>query len=103
MRSDSTLFVHFFAVSIILATGLVLGISVIEWAVVILSLTLVLSAEMFQHVLKSILESVGHHFNQPARRALRIGTAAVFVSMAGSVIVIGLIFARQVRALFFGM
>ena len=99
-RSDSTLFVHFFLASVILTVGLVLGISLLEWTIVVLSVTLVLSAEMFQHVVKAILGSVGHHFDDRTRKALRIGTAAVFVAMTGATLTVGLIFGRQLMILF---
>jgi len=100
VRNDSAFFVHFFLGSVVVAAGFVLGISLIEWTAVVISLTLVLSAEMFQQVLKSILSSVGHHFDEPVRKSLRIGTAAVFVAMTGALIVIGLVFGHHLLMMF---
>lgn len=101
-RLDSTFYGHFFTGSIVLATAGVLGLSLLEWVAVILSLTLVLSAEMFNQVLKAVWSTVGHHFSEPARQALRMGTGAVFVTILGSVLTIGLIFGQRLTAIFAG-
>ena len=84
----------------ILAGALVLGLSLIHWTMLVLALTLVLSAEMFHQALKFLLQSVGPHFEKSAETALRIGTAAVFLAMLGAVIVIGLIFVHRLLQLF---
>lgn len=102
LRGDGAFFVHFFSMSIVVASGFVLGISLLEWTAVILSLTLILSAEMFRQVLMALLEKVGHYFDDSARTALRIASAAVFVTIIGATLTIGLIFTRAVLAIFSG-
>ena len=47
VRGDSVFFVYFFLTSATIAASVVLGISLLQWTVVILALTVVLSAEMF--------------------------------------------------------
>src|SRR3954447_11303861 len=73
LRGDSTLFLHFFLATIIMGAAFVLGIGAIEWAIVMLSLTLVLSAEMFNQVLKSVSDALGHQFDDTLKKAIRIG------------------------------
>ncbi len=102
LRTDSSFYVHFFSTSIVLAAAIVLGISHLEWGVVLLSITLVLAAEMFNNVVKVILNGMGHHFERHAQQALRVGTAAVFVCMIGSTISVGIIFVRHLWTLFAG-
>jgi diacylglycerol kinase len=102
VRRDCTFFVHFFVSSVVIAAGLVLGLSLLQWGMLVLSLTIVLTAEMFQQVLKTILESLGHHFPESARRAERIGGAGVFVAFVGTVITLGVIFTERLIALFGG-
>ncbi len=96
VRSDSTFFFHAFVASMIVAAGFVLGLARWEWSAVILAMTMVMSAEMFQQVLKAIWRNVGHHFDEPAQQSLRIGTAAVFICMIGAILVIGMIFTARV-------
>ena len=100
LRTDSTFYVHFFITSVVLATAVVLGISHLEWGVVLLAITLVLAAEMFNHVIKVILNGMGHHFERHSQQVLRVGTAAVFVCMIGSTISVGIIIGRHLWNLF---
>jgi diacylglycerol kinase len=90
LRSDSAFFVHFFLASIVIAASVVLGISVAQWTIVILALTLVLSAEMFNQVLKTLAAGLAHELGGSAQVVRRIGTAAVFVAFTGAMIVIAL-------------
>ena len=100
VRSDSTFFFHFFLATIILLAALVLGIGAVEWAIVLLALTLVLSAEMFNQVLKAVRDGIGHHFDDNLQKAIRIGTAAVFVTMIGALLTLGLVFGKHVLEIF---
>ena len=99
-RADSTFFVHFFTCSMVIVAALVMGISLAEWTVLVLALSMVLSAQMFNQVLKTLWQTVGHQMPDPAQRALKIGTAAVFVALSGAVIAIGLIFGRRLHEMF---
>lgn len=99
-RGDSSFFVLFFTGSLFVTSGLVLGISLLEWSILVMSLTVVLTAEMFHSVLKAILHSIEHHFPQPARQALNIGAAAVLLSRIGSTVAIGLIFGQRLWNIF---
>lgn len=102
VRRDCTFFVHFFVGSIVVATGFVLRLGLLQWTAVVLALTVVLTAEMFQQVLKTILESVSQYIPDQARRAERIGAAAVFVAIFGTAITVGLIFAQRLMEIFRG-
>lgn len=99
-RGDSSFFVHFFITTVVILTAFVLGLSLMQWVALILALTMVLTAEMFQQVLKTILGSLGHHLSHTARRAENIGTAAVFVTFLGAVVTIGLLFTQRLTELF---
>ena len=90
VRADSAFFVYFFLSSATIAASIVLGLSLVQWTIVILSLALVLTAEMFNQSLQSLAASLGRPSDPPVRDASRMGTAAVFVAIAGSVIAIGL-------------
>ena len=102
IRGDSAFFVYFFLSSATIAACVVLGISLIQWTIVILALTLVLSAEMFNQVLKALLTEFGQPRDDAARAALRMAVAAVFVAITGSVIVIGLILGQASVEMFGG-
>lgn len=96
LRCDGSFYSLFFAASVVIASALVLGFPIIEWAVLILSLTVVLSAQMFHQLLKMLWQHEGRLLSRRTQEALRIGTAAVFVTIAGSLTVCGLLFARRI-------
>lgn len=101
-RGDSTLFGHLFVASVIVAAALVLSIPLVQWAVLILALSLVLAAEMFQHALKAIVLQIGSAPNEHAEKALRVGTAAVFVAITGATTIVVLLFGSRLLDMFSG-
>jgi diacylglycerol kinase len=102
VRGDSIFFVYFFLTSATIAASLVLKISLLQWTVVILALTVVLSAEMFHQSVKSLFLSLGRPVDESAKAALRIGSAAVFVTIVGSILTIGLILGKAALEMFRG-
>lgn len=98
IRTDGTFFVHLFVGCGILATAIVLGLDAVEWAVVVLSMAFVLSAEMFNQMLRVLWKEAAHHLPAELRNAVRIGTAAVVISSIGALIAIGLVLARNLAS-----
>jgi diacylglycerol kinase len=102
VRGDSIFFVYFFLSSATIAASVVLGLSLLQWTVVILALTVVLSAEMFNQSVKSLFAALGRPDDESTKAALRIGSAAVFVTIAGSILTIGLILGKAALEMFRG-
>lgn len=100
VRSDSSFFAHFFVGSVILAAAFVLGLPFSHWLILILALTLVLSAEMFRQSIRAALDSIGLRFPESAQRARRIGTAATFVALIGALLCVGTVFGHRLWQLF---
>lgn len=101
LRRDSTFFVHLFVGIVIVATAFVLGLDTLQWAIVVLSATIVLGAEMFNRV----LQVIGQHAEQLSldesfQQSLRIGTAAVFVTCTGALLTIGMVFVAEAWEIF---
>jgi len=99
-RGDSTLFGYLFVGSVVAATGSVLELSLSQWTTLILAMTVVLSAELFQQALKAILLDGETRLSPSFEKALKIGTAGVFIAIGGAVLVISLIFGSRVLLLF---
>jgi len=102
LRGDSILFVHLFVGCVTLVTAIVLGLSVTEWAVLILGLAVVISAEMFNKVLIELSRLIADGEKDSPHNCLKISTAAVFVTMTGTFAAIGLIFAKHLWQMFQG-
>ncbi len=101
IRLDSTFFIHFFSGSAVIAAAMLMGLSATHWAIVILAMTTVLSAQMFNQVLKSIWNLVGSHLPAESQNKFKAGTAAVCVSIMGSIITIAIVFGSALYRLLF--
>lgn len=94
-RSDSTLFVHLFVMSLVIGGGLVLGLALTQWIMLTLTLTVLLTAEMFQQALKNLLHDPNEDTTEPVRHALRMGNAAVMLAALGAVVTLALLLAQR--------
>lgn len=92
LRRDSTFFVQFFGWSIVLPTGFVLGISTPSWVLVLLCLTMVLTAELIIQALRMLLSDPERTHTAGDKHALALLSAASLVATAGSGMVIAIIF-----------
>jgi diacylglycerol kinase len=96
LRADGTLFAYLFVVSCIVAAGVVVRLDVRQWSMVILAVTFVLSAGIFNQMLRLLVQSVAHHLPAEARDAAKIGATAVLVASTGAAVVIILVFAQRI-------
>jgi diacylglycerol kinase len=94
-RGDSTLIVHLFAACLVFVVGLVLGLTVERWAILAVSFMVVLGAELFNKLARIICRHAGGG-SDVVRQAESIGTAAVFVSIAGACVVVTLFLGGRV-------
>ena len=95
LRSDGTLFAYLFAVTCIVAAGIVVRLDVREWALVILAVTVVLSAGIFNQMLRLLVRSVSHHLPQSSHDAVKVGSTAVLLASVGASSTIVLVFTQR--------
>lgn len=76
IRADSTLFVYFFCATTVLLASLVVGLSLLEWAILLLVLGFALSAELLHQALKQIAGQLEGRFAE----IFLLGTAAILVA-----------------------
>lgn len=96
LRNNSAFAMHFFCMCVVTATATVLGLNPLEWAVVILAVTVVLGAELFHQVLRVLWKDAGPHLPGDARNAVQMGTAAVLVTLCGATMTVLVIFASRI-------
>jgi hypothetical protein len=94
IRADSTLFVFFFVSATVIALGLVLGLSSLEWALVILSLGFALTVELLHQMLRQLAQIMG----SPFETIFPLGTTAVVVSNLAAAIVAAVLFWQHLPA-----
>lgn len=96
VRGQSSFFVHFFVTALVLAAGIVLGINNIEWCLLVLCITCVLTAEMFNSALESMAKAITGESDPHLGNSLDIGSAAVLLASIGASTVGVVIFGRRV-------
>ena len=95
VQGHSSFFVHFFSTALVVATALAMGMTLVEWAILLVCVTAVLTAEMFNSALESLARAIDKSSNPHLRDALDVASAAVLVCAAGAAVVGALIFLRK--------
>jgi len=85
LRQDSVLFVHTFTGIVIILMGLVAGLSLSQWALLSLALTLLFAAELMNQALRA-LASAWDPIPPTVQRAVTMSAAAVMFTWLGVVI-----------------
>ena len=95
VRGQSSFFVHFFFAAAVIAAGAILGVDYLQWCILLLCITVVLTAEMFNTALEWFAKAMADEHDARLGRALDIGSAAVLVASIGAVLVGLIIFGRH--------
>lgn len=102
IRGQSSFYVHlFFAVAAVVA-GVTLGISRLEWGLLVLCITVVLATEMVNRSIELLARAVTQYENRWVRDALDVASAAVMITAIGAVVIGLLIFVPHLVELFVG-
>ena len=91
MREQNFRF-HLLSAVIVMIAGLFTGLSIMEWMIIVLVITLVIGAEMFNTAIERVVNLASSDYHSLAKQAKDIAAAAVFVFAACSVIIGILIF-----------
>jgi len=92
VRDQSSFAVHFvFAVAVVLA-AIIFGVGRIEWCILLLCITTVMTAEMFNSALEHLAKAIDRSENSAIATALDIGSAAVLVASMGASLVGSIVF-----------
>jgi diacylglycerol kinase len=99
IREQNSFRVHFAFALAAIVTAVVFRVSLIEWCVVLMCITGVLTAELFNSALEFMAKAITDEQNLHLGLALDIGSAAVLVAAMGSVIVGSVIFVNRLGAI----
>jgi undecaprenol kinase len=83
---------HYTSVVIVLIIGWLTGLSVLEWIILVLVMSLVVGAELFNTAIERIVDLASPEFHPLAKQAKDIAAGAVLVFALASVIIGMLIF-----------
>ena len=99
LRTQANLRIHVLAAVCVVAAGLLLQLSAIEWAVLVVTIMIVMSAELFNSAIEAVIDRVGSEPHPLSKIAKDMAAGAVLIGAIGAVIVGLLIFGPRLLAL----
>ncbi|HUP27265.1 MAG TPA: diacylglycerol kinase family protein [Chloroflexia bacterium] len=100
LRTQRNFRIHVAAALLGTGLGLLLGLSLVEWAVFSAMVVLVLASEMVNTMVESLVDLVTSEFHPLAKVAKDVAAGIVLLTAIGAVVVGLLIFLPKVLALF---
>ena len=86
---------------VVILAGILLELSAIEWIICVLLFAIVISAELFNTAIETIVDMVSPEKNEKAKLAKDVSAGAVLVVAIGAAMVGLVIFVPKVVELFF--
>ena len=99
LRTQANLRIHFAAAIGVVIAGLWLQISTVEWAILVVTILIVMCAELFNTAIEAVVDRVGNEPHPLSKIAKDTAAGAVLIGAIGSVIVGLLIFGPRLLAL----
>ena len=89
-KTEQNMKIHIFIMILVIILGIVLKLSALEWIILTIVIALVISAELFNTTIETVVDMITKEKNEKAKLAKDVAAGAVLVLAIGSVI-IGLI------------
>jgi len=99
VRGQSSFFLHVFSAATVIVLAAILGVSLIEWCLLLLCIAGVLTAEMLNSAMESMAKAITDQHDPHLRIALDVGSAAVLLASTGAATVGTIIFANRLGML----
>ena len=84
-KTERNMKIHIFAMVLVIILGIYMRLTVIEWCFIIISIVLVISAELFNTAIETLVDMVSPEKNPKAKLVKDISAAAVLVFAIGAV------------------
>lgn len=102
VRTQANMRVHFFLALLVLMTAAVLGVTRLELALLVLTIALVMVAEMINTAIEAVVDLITEEYRLLAKTAKHVAAGAVLLSAAAAVFVGYLVFFTRLAALVHG-
>jgi diacylglycerol kinase len=96
LKEEPNLKIHFFLAFLAVLLALLLNFSASEWAILILTIGLVLVSELINTSLEAIVNLVSPEIREKARHAKDVAAAAVFISATVSILIASFLFLPKI-------
>ena len=91
-KTERNMKIHVLAMVIVIALGVFFKLDKIEWCIATITMVVVLSAELFNTAIETVVDMISPEKNAKAKLAKDISAAAVLVLAMGAVIIGAIIF-----------
>ena len=95
-KTERNMKIHVLAMILVIVLGVYLKLNTIEWCFIIISIILVLGAELFNTAIETIVDMVSPEKNPKAKLAKDISAAAVLTFAIGAAIIGIMIFITKI-------
>ncbi len=99
IRTQANLRIHLSISIVVIIAGLALRISTTEWAIIVVTMMIVLSAELFNTSIENAMDRVSTEQHPLAKVAKDTAAGAVLITAIGAVVIGVLIFGPKLLAL----
>lgn len=99
-RANSALFFYFFTTSVLISISVVLGLSGVQWALLLLSVVIAISSELLCFTAQKLGEILDRRQDEEITRLISMVAAACFLLLAGSIATIVLILGLRLYELY---
>lgn len=96
IKSEKNMKIHVLATLIVTALGFILGLKPLEWVACILSIVIVISSEMLNTAIETVVDLVSPNINPLAKKAKDIAAGSVLVMAIGAFLVGLIIFIPKI-------
>jgi len=87
LRTQRNAWIHALASGMVLALGLWLQLTARDWALIVIAIALVWTAEFINTALEAVVDLASPQYHQLARVGKDVGAAAVLIAASASVII----------------
>lgn len=95
-KTEQNMKIHILIMILIIIAGIVLKISSLDWIILVIMFALVISAELFNTTIETVVDMITMEKNEKAKIAKDVAAGAVLVLAIGSVIVGLIIFIPKI-------
>jgi diacylglycerol kinase len=99
IRGQSSFFVHLSSAALVVIAAVLLGVTWVQWCLLVLCITVVLAAEMMNSALERLAKSIDRSENNHVAAALDIASGAVLMAAIGAAVVGTIVFVVRIGQL----
>lgn len=98
-KTERNMKIHIIATIVVVLLGIVFKLNKTEWCICVMAIILVISAELFNTAIETVVDMISSEKNEKAKLAKDISAAAVLILAIGAAVVGAIIFIPKIVTL----